>query len=329
MVYRRGMDPILLIYGTRRYRSAGDPSIATGRITVTTASLSPDTAMQASLYEDGGGLQGMRSLAVERGIASASVPAGRYTLEVSITGENVQGVENPAVGRSMPTHTATFTTPVVVTAGSEHAFVVSSSGISAALVATTETIGPNPSNPTISCPDGGSRTPWGACVSPTSSLQDAQRQAEAALQSATALAAPHAAAEAQRLVLPSGVGRIFVRGIPDGMRAAIVRGGAETALERIPNGSVVANVPSGSATLAVWRETFVVPRMVRSDEHSFPVSIGDGYNTTYDYSPTGLTLVNRELSYGRSAVSGGRVVAGIAVLAGAIALGYYGSRYVD
>jgi hypothetical protein len=141
MVYRRGMDPILLIYGTRRYRSAGDPSIATGRITVTTASLSPDTAMQASLYEDGGGLQGMRSLAVERGIASASVPAGRYTLEVSITGENVQGVENPAVGRSMPTHTATFTTPVVVTAGSEHAFVVSSSGISAALVATTETIG--------------------------------------------------------------------------------------------------------------------------------------------------------------------------------------------
>lgn len=323
------MNPLLLTYGQRRYRSAGEASPTTGRVVVTTAGLSPDATMSASLYENGGSLRGMFSLPVERGIASASVPAGDYTLQVSVTGESVQGVENPSVGRSTPTRTATFTALVAVTAGSEHAFAVSPNGISAALTATTETIGPNQSNPALPCPDGGSRTPWGACVSPTSSLQDAQRQAEAALQSATALAAPHAAAEAQRLVLPSGVGRIFVRGIPDGMRAAIVRGGAETALERIPNGSVVANVPSGSATLAVWRETFVVPRMVRSDEHSFPVSIGDGYNTTYDYSPTGLTLVNRELSYGRSAVSGGRVVAGIAVLAGAIALGYYGSRYVD
>lgn len=321
------MDPLLLIYGTRRYRSAGDPSIATGRVVVTTADLPLFTTMAASLRGDDGGTL---VLPVERGNAAGSVPVGRYTLTVSLTGVRVEsGVENPTSGRETPTRTATFTIPIVVAAGGEHQFVATTSGVSPTLwIASSETIGPNPANLAPPCPDGGSRTPWGACVSPTSSLQDAQRQAESAVQSATALAAPHAAAEAPRLVLPSGVGRIFVRGIPDGMRAAIVRGASETALERIPDGSMVANVPSGSATLAVWRETFVVPRMVRSDEHSFPVSIGDGYNTTYGYSPTGLTLVGQELSYGRSAVSKGRVVAGIAVLAGAIALGYYGSKYV-
>lgn len=321
------MDPLLLTYGPRRYRSAGDPGIATGRVIVTTAGLSPDTTMRASLYEDGGGLRGMFSLPVERGIASASVTAGRYTLEVSITGVDVQGVENPAVGRSMPTRTATFTTPVVVSAGGEYTFAVSPSGISAALTATTETIGPNPYSPAPPCPNGGSRTPWGACASPTSSLQEAQRQAAA--EAAMAPVAPQTTAETPRLVLPSGVGRIFVHGIPDGLKAAIVRGGSETALFRGDDGSMFANVPSGSANLSVWRDTFVVPRIVRSEEQSFPVSIGDGYNTTYNYSPTGLTLVSRELSYGRSAVSGSRVVAGIAVLAGALALGYYASRQAD
>lgn len=318
------MDPLLLTYGPRRYRSAGDPSPTTGRVVVTTSGLPLFTTMAAALRGDDGG---MLVLPVERGNAAASVPAGRYTLTVSLTGTHVEGgVENAAVGREMPTRTATFSTPIVVAAGSEHTFVATAGGITSPLTATTETIGPNPFDPAPPCPDGGNRTPRGACESLTSSLQEAQRQAAAQAAMAPVQAQP---VEAPRMVLPSGVGRIFVRGIPNGMRAAIVRGASETALERIPNGSVVANVPSGSATLAVWRETFVVPRMVRSDEHSFPVSIGDGYNTTYDYSPTGLTLVNRELSYGRSAVSGGRVVAGIAVLAGAIALGYYGSRYVD
>ena len=322
------MDHLLLTYGQRNYRSAGDPGIATGRVTVTTAGLSPDNTMRASLYEDGGGLRGMFSLPVERGIASASVPAGRYTLEVSITGENVQGVENPDVGRSVPTRTATFTTPVAVSAGGEITYVAGPNGVTAAMpIAGTETIGPNPHSPAPPCPNGGNRTPWGTCESPTSSLQEAQRQATS--EAAMASVAPQTTAETPRFVLPSGVGRIFVRGIPDGLKAAIVRGGTEMALSRSDDGSMFANVPAGSASLSVWRETFVVPRIVRSEEQSFPVSVGDGYNTTYNYSPTGLTLVNRELSYGRSAVSSSRVVAGIAVIAGAIALGYYASRQAD